>query len=66
LVREGLLAAVRHDGIAWIRCGPNDMQWQSDTPLDASNVVACFPCFVTHELILVRRDGIVGRLAIGY
>jgi hypothetical protein len=64
LVREGLLAAVRLDGIVWIRCGPNDMQPQSETRIDASKVIACFSCHVTHELILVCRDGMVGRLAI--
>jgi len=65
LVREGLLAAVRPDGVVWIRCGPNDMEPQSGRPLDASKVIACFACHVTHELILVCRDGMVGRLAIG-
>jgi hypothetical protein len=64
LVREGLLAAVRHDRIVWIRCGPNDMGPQSAIPLDASGVVACFSCRVTNELILVGRDCNVGRLAI--
>jgi tetratricopeptide (TPR) repeat protein len=63
LVQEGYLAAVRRDRIVWTRCGANDMRSQSETTLDASNVIACFPCYVTNELILVCRNGMVGRLA---
>jgi tetratricopeptide (TPR) repeat protein len=64
LVKEGVLAAVRRDRIEWIRCGANDLQTQSETPLNGAKVVACFSCHVTKELILACRDGNVGQMAI--
>jgi tetratricopeptide (TPR) repeat protein len=55
--RPGLLAAVAESHIDWYRIGAGRLTVVSTTRIDLPNVVACYPCARTQELMIVLADG---------
>jgi hypothetical protein len=57
LVRAGLVAAVGGAGVDWLRCGPQCFTQLGSTGPVAHSPMACFPSYLTGELVVVCVDG---------
>jgi hypothetical protein len=64
LVRPGLVAAVGRSRVDWLRAGANGFAVVGRTPASIFRVVACFPSFLTGEVIVVCADGFVVRVPV--
>jgi tetratricopeptide (TPR) repeat protein len=62
LVRPGLLAGVRRDGIVWLRRNRHQLQSDGKTPAALENAVTCAASPRTRELLVICRDGVVVRV----
>ncbi len=62
LIRGGVIAAVAHDGIVWLRAGASGMKEQLRQRLSLPDVVACYPNRDTLELIVISGNGTVARV----
>lgn len=61
LIRPGLVAGVRADGIDWLFAG-RGLQRTTETPGDLSGAVACFASLPTGELLVVCGTGDLVRV----
>jgi hypothetical protein len=64
LVRPGLVAGVRTDGIEWLRRDGARLAPRTVTTLAASTALACFASPCTGELLVVCRGGFVLRVPV--
>jgi hypothetical protein len=64
IVRAGLVAAVRDEGVDWLRCTSKGFVRMHTTKTSAPPVEACFPSHATRELIVVSADGAITRVSI--
>lgn len=62
LVREGFTAAVRRDGIDWIRITATACRIAATSAEAFPNAIACFPFHAGQELIIVGGDGSIYRV----
>jgi tetratricopeptide (TPR) repeat protein len=64
IVRPGFVAAVAPSSIDWLRAGSRDFRPHASTKVFLPTAVACFPSHVTHELIVVCKDGVLVRVPV--
>ncbi len=64
IVRPGFIAGVSRSHIDWLRSGPTTFILESAMRASLPHAVACFPCSLTNELIVVCRDGVVARVLV--
>src|SRR5262249_49764517 len=64
LVRPGLVAAVGRSRVDWLRAAPTGFKVVGRTPASIFRVLACFPSFLTGEVIVVCADGFVVRVPV--
>jgi tetratricopeptide (TPR) repeat protein len=64
LVRPGLVAAVGRSRVDWLRATTNGFTAVGRTPASIFRVAACFPSFLTGEVIVVCGDGFVVRVPV--
>jgi len=64
IVRPGLVAGVSRSHIDWLRAGRNTLTPESTLMASLPHAVACFPCALTNELVVVCQDGFVARVPV--
>jgi len=64
IVRPGLIAGVSRSHIDWLRGRQTSITPEATMRAALPHAVACFPCSLTEELIVVCQDGVVARVPV--
>lgn len=64
IIRPGLIAAVTEGKVRWLGPSKSLLSPQAETDITLTNAVACFPSYLTSELIVVSSDGMIERVPI--
>jgi hypothetical protein len=64
IIRPGLVAGVKKNCVEWLTCGAKAFSKRNPFKIDLPSTVACFPHYRSNELILIGREGSVGRIPI--